>query len=206
MFFSELTKARPPIRKISDMDLLFEGRLSIYGGLIFGWAGLFLIWTFAKFKHFFTASLAIVFLLASYWVLDGMVVTDLENAEFVLADISKQTKQGLIISALKHLDDRFITARGTDLKTFKNWITKNQAEKFVKEIIFWDIENIGKGSDKNTTKISCMVKIKGSWGGFEEAIYRVEFLFRNNKDQPPTILSFQIYEPINQNNQLEIGI
>jgi hypothetical protein len=188
------------------MDLFFEGRPLIYGGLIFGWAGLFLIWTFAKFNHFITATLAIAFLLASYWILDTLVVTDKENAELVLADISKQTKQGLIISALKHLDERFITARGTDLKTFESWLTRHQAEKLIKEIIFWDIENIGKGSDKITTKISCMVKVKGSWGGFEEAIYRVEFLFQSNKNQPPTILSFQIYDPINQNNQLQIGI
>jgi len=188
------------------MDLFYEGRLVIYGGLIFGWVGLFLIWVFANFKHFFTASLATVVLLGSYWVLDAIVVTDKENAELVLAEISKETKKGLIISTLNHLDERFITVRGTDLKFFKSWLTKNNADKLVKEIIFWDIENIGPGSDKTTIKISCMVKVKGNWGGIEEAIYRVEFLFQKNKDHPPTILTFQIYDPINQNNRLEIGI
>jgi hypothetical protein len=93
------------------MDLLFEGRTAVYGCLIFGWIGLFLIWTFAKFNHFITATLAIAFLLASYWILDALVVTDKENAELVLTDISKQTKQGAIISALKYLDGQFITAK-----------------------------------------------------------------------------------------------
>ena len=188
------------------MDLLFEGRLAVYGCLIFGWVGIFLIWTFAKFNHFITATLAIAILLASYWILDTFVVTDKENAELVLADISKQTKQGSIFSALKHLDGRFITARGTDLKSFESWLARNQADKLVKEIIFWDIENIGTGTDKNTSKISSMVKVKGNWGGIEEGIYRVEFLFQKKKDGAPSILSFQIFDPINQNNRLEIGI
>jgi hypothetical protein len=188
------------------MDLLFEGRLAVYGCLIFGWVGLFLIWTFAKFNHFITATLAIAILLASYWISDTLVVTDKENAELVLADISKQTKQGSIISALKHLDGRFITVRGTDLKSFEGWLARNQADKLVKEIIFWDIENIGPGTDKNTCKISSMVKVKGNWGGIQEGIYRVEFLFQNKKDGAPSILSFQIFDPINQNNRLEIGI
>jgi len=188
------------------MDLLFEGRLAVYGCLIFGWVGIFLIWTFAKFNHFITATLAIAILLASYWILDTLVVTDKENAELVLADISKQTKQGSIFSALKHLDGRFITVRGTDLKSFESWLARNQADKLVKEIIFWDIENIGTGTDKNTSKISSMVKVKGNWGGIQEGIYRVEFLFQNKKDGAPSILSFQIFDPINQNNRLEIGI
>jgi len=34
----------------------------------------------------------------------------------------------------------------------------------------------------------------------------VEFIFQNNKDGLPTILSFQVYDPINQNNRIEIGI
>jgi hypothetical protein len=51
-----------------------------------------------------------------------------------------------------------------------------------------------------------MVKVKGNWGGIQEGIYRVEFLFKNKKDGAPSILSFQIYDPINQNNRLEIGI
>ena len=134
------------------MDLLFEGRLAVYGCLIFGWVGLFLIWTFAKFNHFITTTLAIAFLLASYWILDTLVVTDKENAELVLADISKQTKQGSIFSALKHLDGRFITVRGTDLKSFESWLARNQAEKLVKEIVFWDIENIGPGTVKTPAK------------------------------------------------------
>lgn len=188
------------------MDLLFEGRVAVYGCLIFGWVGLFLTWTFAKFNHFITATLAIAFLLAGYWILDTLVVTEKENAELVLTDISKQTKQGAIISALKHLDGQFITARGTDLKFFESWLTRNQADKLVKDIIFWDIENIGPGTDKNTSKISSMVKVKGDWGGIQEGIYRVEFLFKNKKDGAPSILSFQIYDPINQNNRLEIGI
>jgi len=188
------------------MDLLFEGRVAVYGCLIFGWVGLFLIWTFAKFNHFITATSVIAFLLASYWILDTLVVTDKENAEFVLTDISKQAKLGSIISALKHLDARFITARGTDLKSFETWLARNQADKLVKEIVFWDIENIGPGTDKNTNKISSMVKVKGNWGGIQEGIYRVEFLFKNKKDGAPSILSFQIYDPINQNNRLEIGI
>lgn len=190
------------------MDMLFEGRTAVYGCLIFGWVGLFLIWFFAKFNHFITATLAIAFLIASYWVLDTLVVTDKENAELVLADISIQIKQGSLISALKHLDRRFITARGTDLKSFEAWLNRYQADKIVKDIIFWEIENIGRGSDINTYKISCMVKIKGNWGGFQEAIYRVEFLFQNKKDKKDgtlSILSFQIYDPINQNNQIEIG-
>ena len=188
------------------MDLLFEGRLALYGCLIFGWVGLFLIWTFAKFNHFITTTLAIAFLLVSYWILDTLVITNKENAELVLADISKQTKLGSIISALKHLDGRFITVRGTDLKSFEGWLARNQADKLVKEIIFWDIENIGPGTDKNTCKISSMVKVKGNWGGIQEGIYRVEFLFQNKKDGAPSILSFQIFDPINQNNRLEIGI
>ena len=188
------------------MDLLFEGRLAVYGCLIFGWVGLFLIWTFAKFNHFITATLAIVFLLASYWILDALVITNKENAELVFLDISKQTKQGSIISALKHLDGQFITARGTDLKSFENWLARNQADKLVKDIVFWDIENIGSGTDKNTSKISSMVKVKGNWGGIQERIYRVEFLFKYKKDGAPSILSFQIFDPINQNNRLEIGI
>jgi len=188
------------------MDLLFEGRVAVYGCLIFGWVGLFLIWTFAKFNHFITATMAIAILLASYWILDTLVVTDKENAELVLTDISKQTKQGSIISALKHLNTRFITTRGTDLKSFESWLARNQADKFVKEIIFWNIENIGPGTDKNTSKISSMVNVKGNWGGIQEGIYRVEFLFENKKDGAPSILSFQIYDPINQNNRLEIGI
>lgn len=188
------------------MDMLFEGRMAVYGCLIFCWVGLFLIWSFAKFNHFITATLAIAFLLASYWVLDTLVVTHKESAELVLKNISKEIKQGSIISALKHLDGRFITARGTDLKSFEAWLNRHQAEQLVKEIIFWDIENIGPGTDKNTSKISSMVKVKGNWGGFQEAIYRVEFLFQNNKDGAPSILSFQIYDPINQNNRLEIGI
>jgi hypothetical protein len=188
------------------MDLLFEGRLAVYGCLIFGWVGLFLIWTFAKFNHFITTTLAIAFLLVSYWILDTLVITNKENAELVLADISKQTKLGSIISALKHLDGRFITVRGTDLKSFEGWLARNQADKLVKEFIFWDIENIGPGTDKNTCKISSMVKVKGNWGGIQEGIYRIEFLFQNKKDGAPSILSFQIFDPINQNNRLEIGI
>ena len=27
-----------------------------------------------------------------------------------------------------------------------------------------------------------MVKVKGDWGGIQEGIYRVEFLFKNKKD------------------------
>ncbi len=188
------------------MDMLFEGRLAVYGCLIFGWVGLFLIWTFAKFNHFITATLAIAILLASNWILDTLVVTNKEHAELVLADISKQTKQGSIFSALKHLDERFITARGTDLKSFESWLARNQADKLVKEIIFWDIENTGSGTDKNTSKISSMVKVKGNWGGIQEGIYRVEFLFQNKKDGATSILSFQRFDPINQNNRLEIGI
>ena len=163
------------------MDLLFEGRLAVYGCLIFGWVGLFLIWTFAKFNHFITTTLAIAFLLASYWILDTLVITNKENAELELADIS-------------------------NLKSFEGWLARNQADKLVKEIIFWDIENIGPGTDKNTSKISSMVKVKGNWGGIQEGIYRVEFLFQNKKDGAPSILSFQIFDPINQNNRLEIGI
>jgi hypothetical protein len=85
-------------------------------------------------------------------------------------------------------------------------LARNQAEKLVKEIVFWDIENIGPGTDKNTSKISSMVKVKGNWGGIQEGIYRVEFLFQKKKDGAPSILSFQIYDPINQNNRLELGI
>lgn len=188
------------------MDLFYEGRFVIYGGLIFGWLGLFLIWLFADFKHFFTASLATFGLLAFYWVLDAVVVTDKESAELVLEEISKKTKKGAVISTLSHLDKRFMTARGMDLESFKNWLIKNNADKLLKDIIFWDIENMGPSSDKSTRKIICMVKVKGNWGGIEEAIYRVEFLLQINKNQPPTILTFQLYDPINQNNRLEIGI
>jgi hypothetical protein len=85
-------------------------------------------------------------------------------------------------------------------------LARNQAEKLVKEIVFWDIENIGPGTDKNNSKISSMVKVKGNWGGIQEGIYRVEFLFQKKKDGAPSILSFQIYDPINQNNRFELGI
>mgnify|MGYP006167769469 CR=1 FL=1 len=108
------------------------------------------------------------------------------------------------------LKTKLITKRGDtisyDLKSFESWLARNQAEKLVKEIVFWDIENIGPGTDKNTSKISSMVKVKGNWGGIQEGIYRVEFLFQKKKDGAPSILSFQIYDPINQNNRLELGI
>ncbi|NBR05144.1 MAG: hypothetical protein EBT92_05160 [Planctomycetes bacterium] len=188
------------------MDFLFEGRFTIYGGLILTWVGLFIIWTFSKFNHFSKTTMTIAFLIIGYGVLDKTIVTDKENAEIVLKSISKEIKQGSINFALKHLDERFITAKGTDLKSFETWLTRNQADKLVKDIIFWDIENISSGNEKKTCKISCMVKIKGDWGGFQEAIYRVEFLFQTRKDRIPTILSFQVFDPVNQNNRLEIGI
>jgi len=194
------------MEKITSMDWLFEGRAIVFGSLICIWLGLLLIWIFAKYNHFPATTISVFILIILYFGLDKLVSTNKENAELVLSDISDLTLKGSVNSTLKHFDEQFKTARSTDLKGFKNWLATHQADKFIKNIIFWDIEDISQIVGAKTTKITCLVKVKTSLDGMREGIYRVEFIFQNNKDGLPTILSFQVYDPINQNNRIEIGI
>ncbi len=188
------------------MDWLYEGRFAVYGFLVFTFVAFLLVWSIGKFNHILPTTIVLTGFIASYWLLDNWVETNKEKAEILLSNISNLCKSGRIQETTKYLSEKFTTQKGTNKTDLESWLKNKQGDKFIKELIFWNLEDMKIQESEETFKISSMVKIKGNWGTYQEGIFRLEIIFENKKDRNLLIKSFQLFDPISANNQLEIGI
>jgi len=185
------------------MDWLFEGSWTAYAALLATSFSLFIIWFFQRGSAIAWLTALPLLFIPILMGLDNLIETQREQARGILKKIESLVNSGNLVLCTDLLDEKFISKGGLNKKALRDWLAKNQSKSYyINYCVFWG-EEIIQTTVYNTTKISTMVKTKGSSGIYQEGFYRMEFVFSKAPDgKLKAILEFKVYDPISNGNEI----
>lgn len=188
------------------MDWMFEGGWFLYSTQLVMVVSLCLLWFFQRNNYILVIAAIPGLLSVVFFLADVLVVTSREQAVAILEKIELAINSGRLDACVDYLDDRFVTRSGMDKKAVREWLVKTRSREMLDGCVFWGNELV-QATQVDTLKLSTMVKVRSRQGLYREGIYRVEFVFVKNKNQPVGgILSFRLFDPLTNDNEINPGI